>query len=83
MCALCRRLLSVGHTSEKGSYVKRRPTDGAAPAGAAPDTVCAGYALIELHKFIEASAQGEVIARDLVGGVRSPRCLYCKQILSG
>ncbi len=33
-------------TSEDGSYVKRRPTDGAAPAWAAPHTVCAGYAQV-------------------------------------
>jgi len=27
-------------------YVTRRPTDGAAPAWAAPHTVCAGYAQV-------------------------------------
>src|SRR5439155_11882779 len=37
-------LLGKGGTSEYGSYVKRRPPDGAATAWAAPHTVCAGYA---------------------------------------
>jgi len=40
-------LLGKCGTSEYASYVKRRqaaPPDGAAPAWAAPDTVCADYA---------------------------------------
>ena len=69
-------LLGKGGTSEYGSYVERRPTDGAAPAGAAPDTVCADYAPMR-----DGPAAGLALIQDLnkEGELAGYQWLYAAQ----